>query len=72
MGGAEALRGSIDKIRTDMLQPYQQLKERTRHLANIQSAAELLRRVLRHQTLTKKLKSQVGVPGSTQSDHILR
>lgn len=35
-GGAAALKGSVDKLRSDLLVPYAQLKEKALHLENIQ------------------------------------
>jgi len=58
--GASALKASTDKLRSELLVPYAQLKEKALHLENIQGAAELLRRVLRHLFLTKKLKTQLS------------
>ena len=58
--GASALKASTDKLRSELLVPYGQLQEKALHLENIQGAAELLRRVLRHLFLTKKLKTQLS------------
>ncbi|XP_056429563.1 conserved oligomeric Golgi complex subunit 5 isoform X1 [Hyla sarda] len=54
-----ALQSAIDRIRTKIVDPYNKIVSRTSQLARLQSACDLLRRIIRILYLSKRLQSQL-------------
>ena len=55
----ESLQTAVDRISTKIVDPYQKIVSRTAQLARLQSACDLLRKVIRMLYLLKRLKSQM-------------
>uniref|UniRef100_A0A6I8QCX2 Conserved oligomeric Golgi complex subunit 5 n=1 Tax=Xenopus tropicalis TaxID=8364 RepID=A0A6I8QCX2_XENTR len=54
-----ALQSAIDRIRTKIVDPYNKIVSRTAQLARLQSACDLLRRIIRILYLSKRLQGQL-------------
>ena len=55
----ESLQTAVDRISAKIVDPYQKIVSRTAQLARLQSACDLLRKVIRMLYLLKRLKSQM-------------
>ena len=55
----ESLQTAVDRISNKIVDPYQKIVSRTAQLARLQSACDLLRKVIRMLYLLKRLKSQM-------------
>uniref|UniRef100_A0A8C4R8S3 Conserved oligomeric Golgi complex subunit 5 n=1 Tax=Eptatretus burgeri TaxID=7764 RepID=A0A8C4R8S3_EPTBU len=55
----QALRTAVDRIRTKVVEPYTKLQARTTQLAKLQSACDLLRRIVRVLSLSRRLQTQL-------------
>ncbi|XP_053319174.1 conserved oligomeric Golgi complex subunit 5 [Spea bombifrons] len=54
-----ALQSALDRIRTKIVDPYNKIISRTAQLARLQSACDLLRRIIRILYLSKRLQGQL-------------
>uniref|UniRef100_A0A8C5WM34 Component of oligomeric golgi complex 5 n=1 Tax=Leptobrachium leishanense TaxID=445787 RepID=A0A8C5WM34_9ANUR len=54
-----ALQSAIDRIRAKIIDPYNKIVSRTAQLARLQSACDLLRRIIRILYLSKRLQGQL-------------
>ncbi|XP_063783130.1 conserved oligomeric Golgi complex subunit 5 isoform X2 [Pseudophryne corroboree] len=54
-----ALQSAIDRIRAKIVEPYNKIVSRTAQLARLQSACDLLRRIIRILYLSKRLQGQL-------------
>ena len=57
---AEAVQTALQRVRADVLEPYEQLRVKTQQLRNLHSTIELLRHVISRLKLTQKLKQQLN------------
>uniref|UniRef100_UPI00359007C5 conserved oligomeric Golgi complex subunit 5 n=1 Tax=Myxine glutinosa TaxID=7769 RepID=UPI00359007C5 len=55
----QALRTAVDRIRGKVVEPYTKLQARTAQLAKLQSACDLLRRIVRVLSLSRRLQTQL-------------
>lgn len=66
---AESVQSSILRIRSEIMEPYDAIREKTTHYTNLQSAVELLRHMLQSIKLTQRLRAHIGAGTTGQSKH---
>ncbi|TPX38056.1 hypothetical protein SmJEL517_g00290 [Synchytrium microbalum] len=57
--GVASLSSSLDKIKTRIKDPYDQIRDKTMQLERIQAAAEMLRKIIRFLYVAKRLNAQL-------------
>ena len=77
---SETLHSALRRVRNEVLEPYERIKEQTLQLENLQATTHLLRQTLQSIKLTARLRTHIkaGPSGadppnaSESSDHPLR
>lgn len=58
----DLLQNSMSRVRSDIMEPYQQVKLKTRQLRNLHETVEILRHVIMRLKLMSRLKQQMASP----------
>ena len=56
----QTLLAGVERVRSRVVEPYKSLEKNTLVLGRLQATCELLRRVIRYLTLSKKLQDQLS------------
>ncbi|CAM6084183.1 unnamed protein product [Calypogeia fissa] len=67
-GGVESLQGSVQRVRSEIAEPYKQIKLKSRQLNSLHDSIELLRSVTKALKNLKKLRELMEAGGTAKPD----